>query len=111
MEGVTISKELANAAGKYLNEGSTITYVVIDDVLAGYIVLSDTVREESKDMIAALGKIDVHPVLLTGDNKNAAETIASQLGISEAVSYTHLDVYKRQLKNRKYWRQNQNPII
>ena len=40
-------------------------------------------REESKDMIAALGKIDVHPVLLTGDNKNAAETIASQLGISE----------------------------
>lgn len=83
MEGVTISKELANAAGKYLNEGSTITYVVIDDVLAGYIVLSDTVREESKDMIAALGKIDVHPVLLTGDNKNAAETIASQLGISE----------------------------
>ena len=83
MEGVTNSKELANAAGKYLNEGSTITYVVIDDVLAGYIVLSDTVREESKDMIAALGKIDVHPVLLTGDNKNAAETIASQLGISE----------------------------
>ena len=83
MEGVTISKELANAAGKYLNEGSTITYVVIDDVLAGYIVLSDTVREESKDMIAALGKIDVHPVLLTGDNKNAAETIASQMGISE----------------------------
>ena len=83
MEGVTISKELANASGKYLNEGSTITYVVIDDVLAGYIVLSDTVREESKDMIAALGKIDVHPVLLTGDNKNAAETIASQLGISE----------------------------
>ena len=83
LKDVSISKGLANGAGKYLNEGSTVTYVAIDDVLAGYIVLSDTVREESKDMIAALSKIGVQPVLLTGDNKNAADSIASQLGISE----------------------------
>ena len=83
LKDVSISKGLANGAGKYLNEGSTVTYVAIDDVLAGYIVLSDTVREESKDMIAALSKIGVQPVLLTGDNKNAADAIAGQLGISE----------------------------
>ena len=83
LKDLTISKDLANGAGKYLNEGSTITYVAVDDILAGYIVLSDTVREESKDMIAALGKIGVQPVLLTGDNKNAADAIAGQLGISE----------------------------
>ena len=83
LKDVSISKGLANGAGKYLNEGSTVTYVAIDDVLAGYIVLSDTVREESKDMIAALSKIGVQPVLLTGDNKNAADSIAGQLGISE----------------------------
>ena len=83
LKDVTISKELANGAGKYLNEGSTVIYIAIDDVLSGYIVLSDTVREESKGMIAALGKIGVQPVLLTGDNKNAADAIAGQLGISE----------------------------
>ena len=83
LKDVTISKELANGAGKYLNEGSTVTYVAIDDVLAGYIVLSDTLRDESKGMIAALSKIGVQPVLLTGDNKNAAGAIAGQLGISE----------------------------
>ncbi len=83
LKDITISKELANGAGKYLNEGSTVIYIAIDEILAGYIVLSDTVREESKDMISALGKIGVHPVLLTGDNKNAANAIAGQLGISE----------------------------
>ena len=83
LKDVSISKELANGAGKYLNEGSTVIYIAVDDVLAGYIVLSDTVREESRDMIAVLGKIGVQPVLLTGDNKNAADTIAGQLGISE----------------------------
>ena len=64
-------------------EGSTVTYVAIDGILAGYIVLSDTVREESRDMVAALERIGVQPVLLTGDNQNAARTIADQLGIRQ----------------------------
>ena len=83
LKDIRISAQLAHGAGKYLNEGSTVIYVAVDDILAGYLVLSDTVREESRDMIAALGHIGVHPVLLTGDNKNAAGTIAAQVGISE----------------------------
>ena len=66
-----------------MNEGSTVIYVAVDNALAGYLVLSDTVREESRDMIAALGHIGVQPVLLTGDNQNAAGAIAGQLGISQ----------------------------
>ena len=58
-------------------------YVAVDNVPAGYLVLSDTVREESRDMIAALEGIGVQPVLLTGDNPNAAGAIAGQLGIRE----------------------------
>ena len=80
---MTISRELAAGAGRYLNEGSTVIYVAVDDRPAGYLVLSDTVREESKDMIAKLDRIGVQPVLLTGDHKNAADAIASQLGIRE----------------------------
>lgn len=81
LKGMTISRELAAGAGRYLNEGSTVIYVAVDDRPAGYLVLSDTVREESKDMIAKLDRIGVQPVLLTGDHKNAADAIASQLGI------------------------------
>ncbi len=70
---------LATGAEKYLNEGSTVIYIAVDDTLAGYIVLSDTIREESRQMIDALGTIGVQPVLLTGDNQNAAIAIAKQL--------------------------------
>ena len=83
LQGITISKAFASEAGSYLKEGSTVIYVAVDDVLAGYLVLSDTVREESRDMIAALGRIGVQPVLLTGDHQNAADTIAGHLGIRE----------------------------
>lgn len=83
LKGMTISRELAAGAGRYLNEGSTVIYVAVDDRPAGYLVLSDTVREECKDMIAKLDRIGVQPVLLTGDHKNAADAIASQLGIRE----------------------------
>ena len=83
LNGMMISKELAAGAGAYLNKGSTVIYIVIDEVPAGYLVLSDTVREESKDMIAALGRIGVRPVLLTGDNLHAANAIAGQLGIRD----------------------------
>ena len=83
LKGMMISKELAAGAGAYLNKGSTVIYIVIDEVPAGYLVLSDTVREESKDMIAGLGRIGVRPVLLTGDNLHAANAIAGQLGIRD----------------------------
>ena len=78
-----ISSSLAIATSKYLGEGCTVIYILIDDVLAGIIVLSDTLREESAQMIKGLGNLGVQPVLLTGDNENAAEFIAKQLQIKE----------------------------
>lgn len=80
---VRLSKELAVRAGKYLNEGSMVIYVSVDDVLTGYIVLADTIREESVKMIDRLHHLGVDPVLLTGDNKNAADAIGNKLHISE----------------------------
>ena len=68
---------------KYVNAGSTVIYISVNGELAGYIVLSDTVREESRQTIEGLAKIGVRPVLLTGDNKNAANKIANELGINE----------------------------
>lgn len=68
---------------KYLNEGSTVIYIAADGSLIGYIVLSDAVRNESGRMISELSELGVVPVLLTGDNENAAKTIAGQLNISD----------------------------
>ncbi|HIS03106.1 MAG TPA: cation-translocating P-type ATPase [Candidatus Pullichristensenella avicola] len=65
----------------FLNNGGTITYIAAEDMCIGYLVLADTLRTESAEMIAAMQNSGVQPVLLTGDNKNAASSIAKQLGI------------------------------
>lgn len=83
LQNVFISHSLAIATGKYLSEGCTVIYVAIDDVLAGYVVLADTVRQESATMIQNIHALEVQPVLLTGDNQNVATSIGKQLGISE----------------------------
>ena len=69
--------------GKYLNDGSTVIYISADDVLVGYIVLSDTLREESVRMIDCLIRLGIQPILLTGDNQNAANAIGRKLHIKE----------------------------
>ena len=69
------------AAEEAVRKGCTVTYLAVDGVFAGYIILSDTLREESADMIQELNGLRVQPVLLTGDHENAARTIAGQLKI------------------------------
>lgn len=83
LKEVPISRDLAVAAGKYLMDGCTVIYVAVDNTLAGYIVLADTVRQESAKMIRDIHTLGVQPVLLTGDNQNAANVIGRQLGIEE----------------------------
>lgn len=67
----------------FLNDGSTITYIFSDDEMIGYLVLSDTIRKESTEMINTLQSCGVQPVLLTGDNEDSANSIAKQLRIGE----------------------------
>ena len=68
---------------KYLLEGCTVIYAVLDCEFAGYIVLSDTLREDGTQVIDSLKAIGVTPVLLTGDGSNAANHIGQQLHIDD----------------------------
>lgn len=77
----SIEKKVFSGAEKYFNKGNTVIYVSVDDEPAGYIVLSDTIRENSKTVIESIKRIGVQPVLLTGDSENAAEMIAEELCI------------------------------
>ena len=82
-EKLGVSVSVAIEAKEYANQGSTVIYVAVDQTLAGYIVLSDTVRKESRQMIDRLKSLGVTPVLLTGDHENAASFIAGTLGIKD----------------------------
>lgn len=67
----------------YLSKGCTLTYVAVNGQFAGYLALSDTLRGESAATVDSLTRLGVQPVLLTGDNENAAKTIAGKLHIGE----------------------------
>ena len=71
---------------KYKNKGKSIIYIGIDNKIGGYIILSDKLRDESKFMIKSIKNLGITPVLLTGDNKYVAESIASQVNIEEVKS-------------------------
>ena len=67
----------------YIRQGCTIIYISVNNIFAGFLALSDTVRKESENMVAGLLKHGICPVLLTGDHENAANTIASLLHIED----------------------------
>ena len=71
------------SAQAHIQQGCTVTYVAADGVFVGFLALSDTLRKESADTIAALSSLGVQPVLLTGDHEAAAKAIAGKLHISE----------------------------
>ncbi len=80
---IAIPEEATKDADAQLSQGCTITYAAVDGVFAGFLALSDTIREESANMIDRLSALQVQPVLLTGDHQNAAAAIAAQLHIGE----------------------------
>ena len=65
----------------------TIVYIAIDQVFCGWIRIADTVKSDAKKMVEQLKILGVHNiVMLTGDNRNAAEQVAKQLGITKIFS-------------------------
>lgn len=65
-------------------EIGTIVYVSIDGTFAGYIVINDEIKEESKDAIAALYNCGVKDTgILTGDNEDVANDIAKRIGLTK----------------------------
>ena len=65
----------------------TIIHMAVDGQYAGHIVISDVVKPHSKEAIAQLKKCGVQKtVMLTGDAKRVADTVASELGVDEVRS-------------------------
>jgi Cu+-exporting ATPase len=68
------------------SQGKTVMVVVRDNALCGLISVSDTLKPESKDAIRQLHSQHLKVVMLTGDNQQAAATIAAQVNIDEILA-------------------------
>ena len=77
MKALNIAAEPVSAVG-------TVVHMAVNGAYAGYIVVSDTVKDTAKQAIAALKKAGVKKtVMLTGDAAPVAKAVAEELGIDE----------------------------
>jgi len=94
VQGTVESKKILVVSPGYLREqkrlpenasaaddSETVVYVLVGDVVAGYVALADAIRPESADAIRILKKDGIKTILLTGDNTRVAESVSKKLGM------------------------------
>ena len=67
-------------------EGKTPMLVAVDGAVAGVIAVADTLKPDSAAAVAALHRLGVEVVMMTGDNRRTAEAIAAQVGIDRVLA-------------------------
>ncbi|WSB02725.1 heavy metal translocating P-type ATPase [Streptomyces sp. NBC_01794] len=77
--GVELPDELASAAA----QGGTAVFAALDGKALGVLTVADAVKDTSAEAVARLRALGLTPVLLTGDNKAVAESVAAEVGIDE----------------------------
>jgi len=102
LEGIGVSARIGNTAvtvrkplesektmpelKKLQEEGKTVVLIEEDGRCRGLIALSDTVKKEAREAVAALHRKGLKVIMLTGDNLLAANSMARQVGIDEVMA-------------------------
>lgn len=81
--GIDMPKAATAELSRRVAEGKTTILVAHDQRICGLIAISDRIRSESQQAIADLKRLGIKTVMLTGDNKAAAEAVAAQIGTDE----------------------------
>ena len=79
---VEVNDQFENAKSLLNNENAAVL-VSINNKLSGLIIIQDTVKDEAFDAIKKLKSMKIKTVMLTGDNKTTAESIAKNSGIDK----------------------------
>ncbi|MFD8448552.1 MULTISPECIES: heavy metal translocating P-type ATPase [Streptomyces] len=78
--------EVAAARDEAEQRGRTAVVVGWDGEARGVLAVADAVKETSAEAVAALRRLGLTPVLLTGDNRRVAESVAAAVGIDEVIA-------------------------
>jgi Cu+-exporting ATPase len=73
-------------AAELATDGKTPMFVGVDGSFAGLIAVADRVKPESRDAVAALRKLGIEVVMMTGDNRRTADAVARQVGIERVLA-------------------------
>ncbi len=84
--GIMIPGPVLDRAAAFKDDGCTVIYVSVGGAAAGIVALSDELRSDARQVISGIERIGICPILLTGDNGQAAAHIAKEAGITEVHS-------------------------
>jgi P-type Cu+ transporter len=84
-QGVDVSA-LEGEMERLAGEGRTPMLVAVDGQAAGIVAVADTVKETSAQAVAALRRMGLEVVMITGDNRRTAEAVARQVGIERVMA-------------------------
>lgn len=77
------SGALIEIANTRRDEGETVMFVVLDNVIAGLVCVADPVKETTPAALKALHALGFRIIMVTGDNERTAKAVARRLGIDE----------------------------
>lgn len=83
LEEHTVPSEVLEIFENLQTEGKTSIIIATHKEVKGIIALTDQIREESFSFIQELKKLNIHSLILTGDQISSATSVAQQLGINE----------------------------
>lgn len=79
-------QKLSNKDNDLIKQGKTVVEVIIDNKIVSLIALSDSLKEGITETVALLHKKGIKVIMLTGDNKSAANFMAQSAGIDEVIA-------------------------
>lgn len=85
MKKITV-KNHVNQIDSLEQDGKTVMMVAYNNELVGLIAVADTVKESAKSAIDDLKNIGIDVIMITGDNKQTANAIATKLGIKQVLA-------------------------
>lgn len=79
--GIDIPPEISKTVEELEKHGKTVVIIREENQIIGALGIADTIRNEAKEAVSLLNRMDVKAVMLTGDNRYSAEYIANKTGI------------------------------
>ena len=83
---INVSDETRAKSESLSSEGKTPLLFAYDEELIGIIAVADTIKEDSPYAIQEIKNMDIHVVMLTGDNEITAKAIGSKSGVDEVIA-------------------------
>ncbi len=79
----SLKTEAQEKVRSFQKQGKTVSYVAIDGVVEGYVVIGDKIKATSKKAIRELQESGVDVIMLTGDNQDTAQAVATELNLTD----------------------------